>query len=92
MSGRNLPGGKGRPHHHLSTDCLENVEALTSHKPVGLHGLLQDIFILFIKVGSGFNENKGCKFILISDIYNIIIYWQCWVIWLLKTINYIKAI
>jgi hypothetical protein len=26
---------------HLLTDCLENVEASTSHSPMGLHGLLQ---------------------------------------------------
>jgi hypothetical protein len=26
---------------HLWTDCLENVGALTSHNPMGLHGLLQ---------------------------------------------------
>jgi hypothetical protein len=28
-------------HRHLLADCLENVEALTSHNPMGLHGLLQ---------------------------------------------------
>jgi hypothetical protein len=48
MSTRNLPGAKGRAVHeadnltpHLWTDCLENVEASTSHNPVGLHDLLQ---------------------------------------------------
>jgi hypothetical protein len=48
MSTRNLPGGKGRPaskadklHRHLWADCLENVGASMSHKPVGFRGLLQ---------------------------------------------------
>jgi hypothetical protein len=27
-------------------DCLENMGASTSHKPMGLHGLLQDSFTL----------------------------------------------
>jgi hypothetical protein len=43
-STRNLPGGKGRPARgadNLTTDCLENVGASTSHNPMGLHGLLQ---------------------------------------------------
>jgi hypothetical protein len=47
MSSRNLSGGKERParkadnlHCHLQADCLENVGASTSHKPIGLHGLL----------------------------------------------------
>jgi hypothetical protein len=44
MSTRNLPGVKGRPAReadNLTAICLENVGALTSHNPVGLHGLLQ---------------------------------------------------
>jgi hypothetical protein len=45
VSTRNLPGGIGRlarkAHRHLCGDCLENVRALTSHKPMNLHGLLQ---------------------------------------------------
>jgi hypothetical protein len=48
MSIRNLPGGKRRPalktdnlHSHLWADCLENVDASTSHNPMGLHSLLQ---------------------------------------------------
>jgi hypothetical protein len=42
-----LPGGKGRPARkadNLTVICepiLENVEASTSHNPMGLHGLLQ---------------------------------------------------
>jgi hypothetical protein len=31
----------GKPHRHLWADCLENVGAPTSHKLMGLHGLLQ---------------------------------------------------
>jgi hypothetical protein len=54
MITRNLPGGKGwparkgwQPHRRLwGADCLENVGALTSHNPMGLHGLLQDSFTL----------------------------------------------
>jgi hypothetical protein len=44
MSTRNLPGGKGRPvlkADNLTTDCLENVGASTSHNRMGLHGVLQ---------------------------------------------------
>jgi hypothetical protein len=43
MSTRNLPGGKGWPARRADnhTDCLENVGASTSHKLMGLHGLLQ---------------------------------------------------
>jgi hypothetical protein len=48
MSTRNLPGGKGqlaRKANNLTAICelnvLENVGALTSHNPMGLHGLLQ---------------------------------------------------
>jgi hypothetical protein len=48
MSTRNLPAGKERParkadkpDRYLWADCLENVEASTSHNPMGLHGLLQ---------------------------------------------------
>jgi hypothetical protein len=48
MSTRNLPGGKERPAlkadnltAFLWADCLKNVEASKSHKPLGLHGLLQ---------------------------------------------------
>jgi hypothetical protein len=47
MSTRNLPGGKGWPArkaNNLTAICepivLENVGALTSHKTMGLHGLL----------------------------------------------------
>jgi hypothetical protein len=28
----------------ISADCLDNVGSLTSHNPIGLHGLLQDSF------------------------------------------------
>jgi hypothetical protein len=44
ISTRNLLGGKGRlaPHRHLWTNCLESVGASTSHKPMGLHGLLRE--------------------------------------------------
>jgi hypothetical protein len=48
MSTRNLPGGKGwperkawEPHCHLWANCLENVEALTSHNTMCLNGLLE---------------------------------------------------
>jgi hypothetical protein len=43
ISTRNLPGGvKGsQPHGHLWADCLENVEASTSHNHMGLQDLLQ---------------------------------------------------
>jgi hypothetical protein len=44
MSTRNLSGGKGRPAHKaasVSRLSRENVEASTSHNPMGLHGLLQ---------------------------------------------------
>jgi hypothetical protein len=51
MSTRNFPEGKGRPVHkagHLTAICepilYKNVEALTSHNPNGLHGLLQGYF------------------------------------------------
>jgi hypothetical protein len=44
MSTRNLPGSKGRPAHKADNltavceaDCMETVEASTSHNPVGLH-------------------------------------------------------
>jgi hypothetical protein len=32
---------------HLLADCLDNVESLTSHNPIGLHGLLQGIALLY---------------------------------------------
>jgi hypothetical protein len=55
MSTRNLPrvwnatGTYGwQPYRHLCADCLENMEASTSHKPIGLHGLLQGFTLLFI--------------------------------------------
>jgi hypothetical protein len=48
MSTRNLPVDKGLPAHKADNltaicepICLKNVEASTSHNPVGLHGLLQ---------------------------------------------------
>jgi hypothetical protein len=44
MSTRDPPGGKGRPVRkvdNLTANCLENVGASTSHKPMGLHGLVQ---------------------------------------------------
>jgi hypothetical protein len=48
MSTRNLPGGKGWAarkgdyHSAISEPIVyKNVEASTSHKPMGLHGLLQ---------------------------------------------------
>jgi hypothetical protein len=45
MSTRNLLGGKGRQARkadNLAAICeSENVGASTSHKPMGLHGLLQ---------------------------------------------------
>jgi hypothetical protein len=48
MSTRNLPGGKGRPARkadNLTKMCepiaYKNVEAPTSHSPIGLHGPLQ---------------------------------------------------
>jgi hypothetical protein len=48
MSTRNLPGGKGETARkadnltaNCETICLENVGTLTSHNPMGLHGLLQ---------------------------------------------------
>jgi hypothetical protein len=46
MSTRNLPKGKEGPA-HLWADCLENVGASTSHKTMGLHGLLQDSFNIY---------------------------------------------
>jgi hypothetical protein len=34
-------GAEGRqPYRHLWADCLDNVGTLTSHNPIGLHGLL----------------------------------------------------
>jgi hypothetical protein len=30
-----------QPYSHLWADCLHNVGSLTSHNPIGLHGLLQ---------------------------------------------------
>jgi hypothetical protein len=48
MSTRNLHGDKGQPARkadNLTAICeLENVEASTSHNPMGLHGLLQGSF------------------------------------------------
>jgi hypothetical protein len=50
MSTGNLPGGKGQSECKadnltaMSADYLENVEASTSHNPMGLHGLLRDSF------------------------------------------------
>jgi hypothetical protein len=47
MSTRNLPAvkrwpaGKADDLTAISADFLENVEASTSHSPMGLHGLLQ---------------------------------------------------
>jgi hypothetical protein len=52
MGTRNLPGGEGRLVHkadNLTTICLENMGALTSHNPMGLHGMLHGyLFSLFI--------------------------------------------
>jgi hypothetical protein len=56
VSTRNLPGCEGRPVDawgwqpdcHLWADCLENVEASTSHNPMGLHGLLHLLPLLII--------------------------------------------
>jgi hypothetical protein len=49
MSTKNIPGAKRRPalkawqpQLHLRADFLGNVEALTFHKPVALHGLLEE--------------------------------------------------
>jgi hypothetical protein len=47
MNTMNLPGGKGQPVHKADnltaiTYCPENVEALTSHNPMGLHSMLQE--------------------------------------------------
>jgi hypothetical protein len=43
MSTRNIKikflGSK--PYHHLLADCPDNVGSLTSHNPIGLHGLLR---------------------------------------------------
>jgi hypothetical protein len=48
MSAMNLPGGKGRQAREADnltaiyeTIVLENMGSSTSHKPLGLHGLLQ---------------------------------------------------
>jgi hypothetical protein len=56
ISTRNLPGGKERParkadkpHRHLWADCLENLEASRSHKPMSLHGWL---YLLLFSCGS----------------------------------------
>jgi hypothetical protein len=39
---------KTPPHCRLWADCLENVEASTSHTPMGLHGLLQgSLYFIF---------------------------------------------
>jgi hypothetical protein len=38
MSTRNLAGGKAD---NLVSRCLENMGSLTSHSPIGFHGLLQ---------------------------------------------------
>jgi hypothetical protein len=48
MSTRNLPGGKGRPARktdNITAICepiVYDMEASTSHNPMGLHDLLQD--------------------------------------------------
>jgi hypothetical protein len=34
-------GSKARPVRRADTDCQDNVGALTSHNPIGLHGLLR---------------------------------------------------
>jgi hypothetical protein len=31
----------------ICADCLDNVGSLTSHNPIGLHGLLRDSFTLW---------------------------------------------
>jgi hypothetical protein len=47
MSTKNVPSGKVLPvlkadyHGHLRADCLENVAALMTEVPMGLHGLLR---------------------------------------------------
>jgi hypothetical protein len=44
MSTRCLPGGKGLPARkaeNLTADCIENVWASATHKPRGIHGMLQ---------------------------------------------------
>jgi hypothetical protein len=33
---------------NLTADCLDNVGSLTSHSPIGLHGLLRDSFTLLL--------------------------------------------
>jgi hypothetical protein len=38
------------PYGHLWADFLEDVEASTSHNPMGLHGLLQGELYLYFKV------------------------------------------
>jgi hypothetical protein len=44
MSTSNIPGVDGRPARkvdNLTADCVENVEASTSHNHMGFHGRLQ---------------------------------------------------
>jgi hypothetical protein len=54
MSTRNIPGGEGRPGRkadNLTAICepivYKNVEASTSHSPMGLHGPLQGYLYLY---------------------------------------------
>jgi hypothetical protein len=50
MSTRNIPEGKGWRHRNLWVDYLENVGALTSHNPMGLHDVLQKLLLLASKL------------------------------------------
>jgi hypothetical protein len=49
-----------QPYRHLWADCLDNVGSLTSHNPIGLHGLLQGIALLFFTIFS-----RECYMILL---------------------------
>jgi hypothetical protein len=66
MSIRNLPGGKGRTDFYLQADYLENVEASTSHNPMGLHGLLEGC--LYISYQSS-SKNSTWLRLYSSNIY-----------------------
>jgi hypothetical protein len=57
----------GWPHRHLCADFLENVGASTSHKPMGLHGLLQGYLYLIIIIITFYSPSD---ITLVSPMFN----------------------
>jgi hypothetical protein len=61
-------------HHHLSADCLENVGSSTSHNPMDLYGLLQDIHVvlpfLWSHVGSAVNTVLNMSLVGPNDCFD----------------------